>query len=232
MDDLLLSALTALWLGILTSISPCPLATNVAAISYISKKVGSPLNVLMSGLLYNLGRMLAYVMLGAIIVASILSVPELSRFLQQYMNKILGPILILAGMFLLELIRFATSGRGVSEKMQSRVDRSGIWGALILGFIFALSICPVSGALFFGSLIPLSIKQGSILFLPSVFGIGTGLPVAVFAVLIALGTKFVGSLFSKLTAIEYWARRITGVIFIIVGIYYCLTYIFNLSLFW
>lgn len=230
MDDLLLNALTALWLGILTSISPCPLATNVAAISYIGKRVGSARNVFISGLLYNLGRIAAYVILGSLIVASVLSVPELSRFLQQYMNKILGPVLILAGMFLLELLQFTTSGRGVSEKLQKRVDRSGIWGAALLGFIFALSFCPVSAALFFGSLIPLSIKHSSTIILPSVYGIGTGLPVIVFAVLIAMGARYVGSLFSKLTIIERWARRITGVIFVIVGMYYCLTYIFGLSI--
>lgn len=230
MDSLFLSAVSAFWLGILTSISPCPLATNIAAISYIGKRVGSPRNVLLSGFLYNLGRMLAYVSLGALLVASILAVPEVSRFLQEYMNKLLGPILIVAGMFLLELIRFTTSGMGVSEKMQRRVDRSGMWGAMLLGFVFALSFCPISAALFFGSLIPLSVKHSSAVILPSVYGIGTGLPVMIFAVLIAMGTRFVGSLFTKLTRIEFWARRITGVIFILVGIYYCLTYIFGLNL--
>ena len=230
MDTLFISAVSAFWLGILTSISPCPLATNIAAISYIGKRVGSPRNVLLSGFLYNLGRMLAYVALGALLVASILAVPEVSRFLQEYMNKLLGPILIVAGMFLLELIRFTTSGSGVSAKMQRRVDRSGMWGAMLLGFVFALSFCPISAALFFGSLIPLSVKHSSAVILPSVYGIGTGLPVMVFAVLIAMGTRFVGSLFTKLTRIEFWARRITGVIFILVGVYYCLTYIFGLNL--
>ena len=230
MDALFLSAVSAFWLGVLTSISPCPLATNIAAISYIGKRVGSPRNVFLSGFLYNLGRMLAYVALGALLVASILSVPEVSRFLQQYINKLLGPILIIAGMFLLELIRLTTSGMGVSEKMQRRVDRSGMWGAALLGFVFALSFCPISAALFFGSLIPLSVKHSSAVILPSVYGIGTGLPVVFFAVLIATGTRFVGSLFTKLTRIEFWARRITGVVFILAGIYYCLTYIFGLSL--
>jgi cytochrome c-type biogenesis protein len=230
MDALLFSAVSAFWLGILTSISPCPLATNIAAISYIGKRVGSPRNVLLSGFLYNLGRMLAYAALGALLVASFLSVPEVSRFLQEYMNKLLGPILILAGMFLLELIRFTTSGSRVSERMHRRVDRSGMWGAVLLGFVFALSFCPISAALFFGSLIPLSIKHSSAVILPSVYGIGTGLPVMVFAVLIAMGARFVGSLFTKLTRIEFWARRITGVIFILAGIYYCLTYIFGLNL--
>ncbi|MFH1892921.1 MAG: aromatic aminobenezylarsenical efflux permease ArsG family transporter [Candidatus Zixiibacteriota bacterium] len=222
---------TAFWLGILTSISPCPLATNIAAISYIGKRVGSPRMVFVSGFLYNLGRMIAYVLLGVLLVASVLSIPEVARFLQQYMNKLLGPILIIAGMFLLELLKFGGSGSRIGEKMQRRVDRSGVWGALLLGFVFALSFCPVSAALFFGSLIPLSIKHSSAILFPSVYGIGTGLPVIVFAILIAMGTRYVGGLFEKLTQIEFWARRITGVIFILVGIYYCLTYVFGINIF-
>jgi len=222
---------TAFWLGILTSISPCPLATNIAAISYIGKRVGSPRMVFVSGFLYNLGRMIAYVLLGVLLVASVLSIPEVARFLQQYMNKLLGPILIVAGMFLLELLKFGGSGSRIGEKMQRRVDRSGVWGAFLLGFVFALSFCPVSAALFFGSLIPLSIKHSSAILFPSVYGIGTGLPVIVFAILIAMGTRYVGGLFEKLTQIEVWARRITGVVFILVGIYYCLTCIFGINIF-
>jgi len=181
---------SALWLGILTSISPCPLATNIAAISYIGKRVGSPGQVFLSGFLYNLGRMIAYVLLGILLVASVLSIPEVARFLQEYMNKLLGPILIVAGMFLLELLKFTGSGTRVSEKMQRRVDRSGIWGALLLGFVFALSFCPVSAALYFGSLIPLSVKHSSAILLPSAYGIGTGLPVMIFAIIIATGTRY------------------------------------------
>lgn len=224
----LLTIGSALWLGILTSISPCPLATNIVAISYIGKRVDNPRYVLLSGSLYTAGRMFAYLLLGILLVASVLSIPEISRFLQKYMNQILGPVLILAGMFLLELIQFPTTGLGVGEKMQKRVDQSGTWGALLLGFVFALSFCPVSAALFFGSLIPLAVKNSSIVVLPSVYGIGTGLPVIVFAILIAMGTHYVGKLFERLTAIEFWARRVTGVIFVLVGIYYCLTYIFKL----
>jgi cytochrome c-type biogenesis protein len=229
--DLILPLGTAIWLGILTSISPCPLATNIAAISYIGRRVGSPGQVFLSGFLYNLGRMIAYVLLGILLVASVLSVPEAARFLQEYMNKLLGPILILAGMFLLELLKFTGTGTRVSERMQRRVDGSGIWGALLLGFVFALSFCPVSAALFFGSLIPLSVKHSSSVLLPSAYGIGTGLPVILFAVLIATGTRYLGRAFEKLTQIEFWARRITGLIFVIIGIYLSLTYIFEINVF-
>jgi len=176
MDALLLGVASALWLGILTSISPCPLATNIAAISFIGRRVGSTRHVLLSGLIYALGRMVTYLALGILLVASILSVPEVSNFLQEYMNKLLGPILVLVGMFLLELIQPNLSGSGISEKMQRRVEKSGVWGAGILGIIFALSFCPLSAALFFGSLIPLSLKHGSSVFLPSLYGIGTALP--------------------------------------------------------
>lgn len=228
MDALLLGVASALWLGILTSISPCPLATNIAAISFIGRRVGSTRHVLLSGLIYALGRMVTYLALGILLVASILSVPEVSNFLQKYMNKLLGPILILVGMFLLELIQVNFSGPGISKKMQQRVEKSGVWGAGVLGIVFALSFCPLSAALFFGSLIPLSLKHGSSVFLPSLYGIGTALPVLLFAILLTVGTQYVAMAFNKLTKIEWWAQRITGGVFVMVGIYYCLAYIFCL----
>ncbi|MCP4567104.1 MAG: sulfite exporter TauE/SafE family protein [FCB group bacterium] len=214
----------------LTSISPCPLATNIAAISYISKRVGNTRAVFLSGALYTLGRMLAYMIVGAVLVAGILSVPEISQFLQKYMNRLLGPILIVAGMFMLELISFAGSGSGVGEKMKGAVERSGIWGAFLLGAVFALSFCPLSAALFFGSLIPLAVKHESTVILPLIYGLGTGLPVLVFAALIAGGAHYVGGLFNAITRWELWARRITGTIFILVGLYYTLIYIFKFNL--
>jgi cytochrome c-type biogenesis protein len=225
--DFLLGAASALWLGILTSISPCPLATNIAAISYIGRRVDNAEQVFLSGVLYTVGRTTAYLVLGVILVASVLSIPQLSMFLQKYMNKLLGPILILVAMFLLNLIRIGFSGPGVSERMQKRVELWGIWGALLLGVVFALSFCPVSAALFFGSLIPLSVKVQSSVALPAIYGVGTALPVLVFAVLIALSAQSVGKAFNKLSQIEWWARRITGVVFLVVGVYYSLKFIFE-----
>ena len=180
---------TAVWLGLLTSISPCPLATNIAAISYIGRRVGSPRQVVLTGVLYTLGRTLAYVVLGALLVASVLSVPQLSMFLQKYMNKLLGPLLILVAMFLLDLIQLRASGAGMSEGMRKRVDALGLWGALPLGVVFALTFCPVSAALFFGSLIPLAVQARSSLVLPGLYGVGTAVPALAFAVLIAAGSQ-------------------------------------------
>ena len=216
-----------MWLGILTSISPCPLATNIAAVSFIGKQFTSAPRVALSGIFYVLGRMLAYLGLGTALIAGLLSAPQLSVFLQKYMNKILGPVLILVGMVLLELLRFNLTGGGVGGRMRERAGKGGVWGAGLLGFLFALSFCPVSAALFFGSLIPLSVKDGSRVLYPLMYGAGTGLPVIVFAMMIALGAKSISALYQKLTRLELWARRITGAIFIAVGVYYTLAYIFE-----
>jgi len=227
MTELLVGMAVAFWLGVLTAISPCPLATNIAAISFVGRRVGSPGKVFLTGLLYTAGRTLTYVVLGVLLVSSLLSAPHLSHFLQKYMNKLLGLVLILVGMVLVELIQMNFSGSSVSEKMQKRVEALGMWGALLLGVIFALSFCPVSAALFFGSLLPLALRCESGVILPTAYGMATGLPVLAFAILIALGARRVGEAYNKLVPFEKWARRITGMIFILVGIYYCLTYIFG-----
>ncbi len=227
MDTLLVGGLSALWLGILTSISPCPLATNIAAISYVGRQVGNTRSVLLSGMMYSLGRMLTYLIIAIVLISSILAIPEVSNTLQKYMNKLLGPILIIVGMFLLELLSISIPGIRASEKMQNRLKGNGVIGAGFLGMVFALSFCPTSAALFFGSLIPLSLKYESNILLPSIYGIGTALPVFVFSFLIAFSAQLVGKVFNKLTQIELWLRRITGGVFIIVGIYFCLIYIFR-----
>ena len=228
MDVLVTSAGMAFWLGVLTSISPCPLATNVAAISFIGKRLTRTREVLMSGVLYTLGRALAYLIIGAIVVAGVLSIPGISFFLQKYMNKVLGPLLIVLGLFLLGLIQFHFSGAVACEKINRQAEKGGVWGAGLIGMLFALSFCPVSAALFFGSLIPLSVKNESTVLLPTLFGVGTALPVMAFAVLIALGAKSVGKAFNKLASFEKWARLATGAIFILIGVYFCLIYIFRL----
>jgi len=227
MEGFLTAAVSALWLGILTSISPCPLATNIAAISFIGRRVGNPRRVFFAGLLYASGRIAAYVILGIIIVASLLSSTQISLFLQKYLNRALGPILILVGMVLLELIPLRLPGGGFSDGFQRRAERFGMWGAVVLGFVFALSFCPLSAALFFGSLIPLSLEHSSRISLPALYGLGTGLPVLVFAVVISFGATSLGKVFNVLAGFEKWARYVTGAIFIIVGFYYCLIYIFR-----
>jgi len=224
---IILGGLSALWLGILTAVSPCPMATNIAAISFVGRRVGSSRRVLLAGLLYTLGRTLAYVVLGALVVASVLSKHAASEFVQGFMNRLLGPVLIVAGMFLVELITLDLGGGGISDRMKERVERLGVWGAALLGVVFALAFCPVSAALFFTSLIALSAKTGSMFLVPTLFGVGTALPVVVFSVVIAVSAKAVGGAFKRVSQFEWWARRVTGGVFIMVGIYYSLVYIWG-----
>jgi len=224
-DASTLAAATALWLGVLTSISPCPLATNIAAISYIARDMVSSRRVLATGALYTLGRTLTYLVLGVLLVAGLLSLPDLAMFLQSYMNKVLGPLLIVVALVLLDVLPLRFSANVGSEKVQRWAENVGVWGGLPLGMLFALAFCPVSAALFFGSLIPLALDASSSVVLPSLYGIGTGVPVFVFAALIALSAQQVGKAFDKLTQIEKWARRITGVIFLVVGLYFILIYV-------
>ena len=220
MEPSLLAVVTAVWLGILTSISPCPLATNLVAISFISRNVATPGRVFWTGMLYTLGRTLTYSALGALLVGSVLSIPQVSMALQYWINRLLGPILIVVGMFLLDLLRFNFTASLVTNSLQDRAQSWGTWGAGLLGMIFALSFCPVSAAIFFGSLIPLSLKADSPVALPALYGIGTGLPVALFAVGLAAGVQSLSVTLNRLGEIERWARRATGAVFIAVGLYY------------
>ncbi len=228
MEFISLALLPALWLGILTSISPCPLATNIVAISYIGKQVDNPQKVLLTGLFYTLGRTIAYLSIAALIVLSLLSIPEIARFLQNYFNLIVGPLLIIIGLFLLEIIKIGIGGFSkFAENLKNKAEKKGFFGALILGFIFALSFCPLSAGLYFGSLIPLSLSYNSAIIIPSIYGIGTALPVIVFAFIISYAAHYVSRAFNILTKIEWWAQRITGIVFIIIGFYLSYLYIWN-----
>lgn len=225
MEPLATSIVTALWLGILTSISPCPLATNIAAISYISKNVESKKKIFSNGLLYTLGRMLAYFLIALIIVSSLTSVPEIARFLKKYINNAIGPILIIMGFLLLDIIKInLTSGGKFNEFLQRMSSKQGTFITLLLGFLFALSFCPLSAGIFFGSMIPLSIKYNSGIVLPLIYGFGTALPVIVFAFVIAFSSSSIAKVYNSINKFQYWAQRITGVIFILAGSY--LTYIY------
>lgn len=226
MSEWYVTIITASWLGILTSISPCPLATNIAAISYIGRRVDKPANVLATGALYTLGRTLTYAVIGVILVKSLLSAPDVAHALQKYMIIFLGPLMLIVGLILLEIIRFSIRGSGISQALQHKVDTLGIWGGGLLGIIFAVSFCPTSAALFFGSLLPLALQEDSGILLPSIYGIGTGLPVIGFSILLAVSANKVGKAYNKIVVFEKWARKLTGLIFLLIGIYYTLAFTF------
>lgn len=217
---MILATFSALWLGILTAISPCPLATNIAAISFISKNIECPYKTVLAGFLYVLGRVLTYVVLGFIVVGGLLAVPSVATFLQHSINKFIGPLLILIGLLLLNVIKLNFSVGVKHEKFQKFAETSSFLGSFLLGIIFALSFCPVSAALFFGSLTSLAIEHHSRLIIPTMYGIGTGLPVMIFAIVVAFSMHKLGEIYNNMVTFETWFRKITGWIFIIGGIYF------------
>lgn len=219
---------TAIWLGILTSISPCPMAANIAAISLIGRQVDKPRSVLCFGGLYVLGRTMAYVLLAVMVLAGLLAGDISSRFLQKYLNLLLGPLLILVGLVLLEMLGDTISLNLVGRKMQEQAAKGGIFWAVALGFLFALSFCPVSAGLYFGTLLPLAAGQQSRLLIPCLYGIGTALPVVCFAFLIAFGSRYVGTTFNRLAQVERWVRIVTGVILLAAGLYLSLTHVYGM----
>ncbi len=209
----------AIWLGVLTSISPCPLATNIAAISYIGRQVEHSKRMFLGGLAYTLGRTFTYIILGAILVSSAHAIPPVSMFLQNRFRLIIGPLLIIAGLFLLGVIPLKSGGSILSHNTQQRLAKSGLWGAFLLGLVFALAFCPISAALFFGNTLGLAAKHGSRLFMPSLYGLGTALPVIAFAWILAFSAKALGKSFDRVQAVEKWLRRVSGVVFIGAGVY-------------
>ncbi len=226
-EAFLLAIVSATWAGILTSVSPCPLATNVAAVSFIAQGAQSRRMALLTGALYALGRALAYVALAVLLVRSLLSAPEVSAALQRHMTRVMGPVLVLVGMVLLELLPLPSFGGRLGAKIGPAAAKHGAWGAFGLGAVFALSFCPASAALYFGTLLPLSLETGSAVLLPTLYGLGTALPVLVFAFAIAAGAQRVAALFDRVRDVERWARGGTGVLFILIGVGMTLIYVFD-----
>ncbi len=218
MTEALAVAGGALWLGLLTAISPCPLATNIAAVSYVGRQVGSPRRALLAGVLYTLGRALVYVALAALVISALLSMVALSATLQRLAARALGPLLIVVGIALLGVIPIPSFGGGLSQRAE-RLASHGVWGAAPLGMVFALAFCPLSAALYFGSLIPLATAHNSRLLLPALYGVGTAVPVLGFALLLASGTATLGRAYERLQRLERWARPVTAVVIILAGIY-------------
>ena len=214
--------LTAFILGLMTSISPCPLATNITAIGFISKDIVNQRKVFVNGLVYTLGRAISYTAIGLLFFFGA-SQFEFAGFFQEWGEKILGPLLIIIGLFMLGILKFKIPGIGsLTEKMENK-SNSGFWGVLLLGIVFALAFCPYSGVLYFGMLMPMTISSASGLYLPLFFAIATGIPVIIFAWLIAFSVGSIGNVYNKLKTFELWFRRIVAVLFIVVGAYYVFT---------
>jgi len=221
-DNYNLPMLTAFLLGILTSISPCPLATNITAVAFIAKDIKTPRYTILSGLFYTLGRGISYALLATLIYFG-LSAFQVSRIFQGWGDKVLGPVLILIGLIMFGAIKInLKSNNQTLEKIKIWLSSKGYLGSMALGMLFAFAFCPYSGVLFFGVLIPLVLQSTATgaLLLPAFFALGTGLPVIIFSILIAFSMQAVGKAFQAVQKMEKWLRFGVASIFILTGIYY------------
>ncbi|HNV51775.1 MAG TPA: aromatic aminobenezylarsenical efflux permease ArsG family transporter [Tenuifilaceae bacterium] len=227
MEDLLSSLLesnsapwlTALILGLMTAISPCPLATNITAVGFISRDIENKHRVFINGILYTLGRAITYTAIPLIIFFGVDQL-KFSGFFQRYGEKIIGPLLIVIGLFMLDFIKvnFPAMNR-LSTRMQHKETWSSL-DAILLGIVFALAFCPYSGVLYFGMLVPMTVSSASGLYLPVVFALATGIPVIIFSWLLAYTVSGIGGFYHKVKTFELWFRRVIAFLFIVVGVYY------------
>ena len=218
--------LTALLLGLITAIAPCPMATNIAAVAYISRNVTDRKYAVITGTLYTLGRMVSYSVLGILIIVVGLEIPGVSSFVQDVGEQILGPILIIVGVLMLFIDRLSFGrGGGKLASLGGKIASWGMIGGFLLGVIFALAFCPYSAVLFFGALMPIALKSSGGAALPAVFAIGTGLPVLIFGTLLSVGVAGVANWLNAITRAERIIRIIVSVLFIGVGIYYVVLWI-------
>ena len=222
LDNSSIPAITAFILGILTAVSPCPLATNITAIGFISKDIGNRNKIFLGGLLYTLGRVVAYTVLGIILISILKegsSMFSLQKGISKYGEILIAPVLIFVGVFMLfgdrlNLPKFGFSGTGKAEKLKGNL------GSLLLGVLFALAFCPTSGLFYFGMLIPMSAAEPGGYLLPIVYAVATGLPVILVAWILAYSVAGIGKFYNRIQVFQKWFNRVVAVLFIAVGIYY------------
>jgi cytochrome c biogenesis protein CcdA len=219
-----ITLVAAFFIGLMTAISPCPMATNITAIAYVSRKIENSKHTLLVGILYAAGRAFSYAALASLIVYAGVNTQGISFFLQAYGEKLLGPLLLLVGVVMLELVKVDLfKGGNRLASLQAKLTEKGYLGAFLLGVLFSLAFCPFSGVLYFGMLIPLALKTGDAIILPSVFGLATGLPVILFSILLVKSVSTLGRIMNKVQKFERGMRLIVGAVFILVGLYYILT---------
>lgn len=222
LDNSSTPVLTAFLLGLLTALSPCPLATNIAAIGFIGKEMEDRKRVFRNGLLYTSGRILAYTLLGFVLILILKegsSMFGIQKTIGTWGERVLGPALLVIGLFMLFGDRLNLPQFGFKGNAEG-LARKGGWGALLIGILFALAFCPTSGVLYFGMLIPLSATTTAGYLLPAVFAIATALPVLVVAWILAFSVQQMGRFYGRMRTVQRWMNLFVGMLFIGIGIYY------------
>jgi len=196
--------ITAFILGLLTAISPCPLATNITAIGFIGKDIENRHRIFINGLLYTLGRILTYTVLGFILIPILregASMFAVQKAVSKYGEILIAPLLIVIGIYMLDLIKLNIPKISVNGEYVKKRTK-GSWGALFLGILFSLAFCPSSGIFFFGMLIPLSAAEAGGYLLPVVYAIATGLPVILVAWVLAYSVAGLGKFYNRIQVFE------------------------------
>ena len=222
LDNSSTPVLTAFLLGLLTALSPCPLATTIAAIGFIGKEMEDRKRVFRNGLLYTLGRILAYTLLGFVLILILnegSSMFGIQKTIGTWGERVLGPALLVIGLFMLFGDRMNLPQFGFKGNAEG-LARKGGWGSLLIGILFALAFCPTSGVFYFGMLIPLSATTTAGYLLPLVFAIATALPVLVVAWILAFSVQQMGRFYGRMRTVQRWMNLFVGVLFIAIGIYY------------
>ncbi len=224
LDSSTTPSLTAFLLGLLTAVSPCPLATNIAAIGFIGKDIENRRRIFLNGLLYTFGRVIAYTLLGVVLILILKegsSLFDIQKFIGKYGELVLGPALLLIGLFILFGNKLKLPSFDFKENRED-LARKGGWGAFLLGVLFAMAFCPTSGVFYFGMLIPMSATTAAGYLLPVLFAVATALPVLIVAWILAFSVQYIGSFYGKMQTVQKWLNRIVGSVFTIIGIYYCI----------
>lgn len=223
LDNSSTPVLTAFLLGLLTALSPCPLATHIAAIGFIGKDIEDRKRIFLNGLLYTLGRVLSYTLLGVILIVVLkggASMFGIQQTVGVWGEFVLGPLLVAIGLFMLFADRLNLPKFGFNGNAEGLVKKGG-WGALLIGILFALAFCPTSGVFYFGMLIPLSATVPAGYLFPVVFAVATSLPVLVVAWVLAFSVQQIGRLYGRMQVLQRWMNLLVGGVFILTGIYYC-----------
>jgi cytochrome c-type biogenesis protein len=213
--------ISAILLGLLTAIAPCPMTINITAIGYIGRDFSNKKRLFLNGIFYAMGTIFAYSALAMILYFGADKF-RISSLFQQYSEKIIGPLLLVIGVLMLGIvnIKFPAFNR-LTEKFRAR-QHFRKWDAFLLGGILALAFCPYSGILYFGILVPLTISA-SAPWLPVFYSSAAAIPVIIFAWLLAFTVSGIGKLYNKIKAIEFWFSKCVALLFIGIGIYYIFT---------
>lgn len=214
--------LSAFLLGLVGAMVPCQFTGNLSAITIYGN------NSLQKGIAWKeiiyfvMGKIIAFTGLGLVIWLLGTEVKSTLTIFFPWIRKAFGPMLILIGLYMLGSIKIRKIFK--IGNIPDRLIKKRKTGAFFLGVSFSLGFCPTMFVLFFITLMPMSLTVPYGPVLPSVFAIGTSLPllIAIFILwYFKLSGKFLKKKSRKLGII---VQRVAGAFILIIGILDTFTY--------